>query len=70
MLYGYIIITYLIILLIGFAVGRRVGIKEGQNKAIEQLPIGLKLKYYSNKKCPICLNNESNRDFKHTYEEV
>ncbi|SDK49384.1 hypothetical protein [Natronincola ferrireducens] len=54
MLYGYILICCLIILLMGYSMGRRIGIKEGNEKAFSNTIISLKLDYYNNKSCPIC----------------
>lgn len=63
MLYGYILIVSLIIALIGYSVGRRIGIREGQAKAVNHAMIELKLDYYNNKKCPICLNSPTGKRY-------
>ncbi|AKL95380.1 hypothetical protein CACET_c19320 [Clostridium aceticum] len=57
MLHGYILISCLILLLIGYSIGRRVGIKEGDKRAVNHAVIQLKLDYYNHKKCPICSNH-------------
>lgn len=54
MLYGYIIILSFFVLLIGYATGRRVGIKEGYKRANVELPIILKQQLYESSICPIC----------------
>ncbi|SES69850.1 hypothetical protein SAMN05660297_00291 [Natronincola peptidivorans] len=59
MLYGYILIFYLVILLLGYSIGRRIGIEEGREKAINQTVIGLKIDYYNKKKCPICSSSKN-----------
>ncbi|AOY77167.1 hypothetical protein [Clostridium formicaceticum] len=59
MLYGYILISCLVLLLLGYSIGRRIGIKEGSKKARSHAVIELKLDYYHHKKCPICANNRA-----------
>jgi len=54
MLYGYIIILCLSMVLIGYAVGRRVGFKEGATKAKYTLPLDYKMIYLKENKCPVC----------------
>ncbi|SNR87953.1 hypothetical protein SAMN05446037_1001193 [Anaerovirgula multivorans] len=62
MLYGYILIACLTMVLLGYSIGRRIGIKEGRERAKNHAIIELKLDYYNNKKCPICLNNSVNKN--------
>ena len=61
MFYGYILIACLTVLLVGYSVGRRIGIKEGKKIAINRTIIELKADYYTDKKCPICLSNLINK---------
>ncbi|KAB3527249.1 hypothetical protein [Alkaliphilus serpentinus] len=58
MLYGYIIILSLFTLLLGYGIGRRIGLKEGYKKATVELPFILKEKLYENNICPICNRRE------------
>lgn len=54
MLYGYIIILCLIMVLAGYAVGRRIGIEDGLKKGRACLPIQYKMQYIKEDRCPIC----------------
>lgn len=63
MLYGYIIILCLIMVLLGYATGRRIGIKEGFQKGLCQVPLDLKLAYFETSKCPIC-TKEQGKNYK------
>ncbi|KAB3534037.1 hypothetical protein F8154_10180 [Alkaliphilus pronyensis] len=54
MLYGTVILIGLFMLLLGYIIGRKIGAKEGYQKALNHVPMELKLNLYENKKCPIC----------------
>lgn len=54
MLYGYLIIFSSLLLLIGYATGRRIGIKEGTKKGVAINSISSKLNSYYNDTCPLC----------------
>ncbi len=58
MLYGAIIIINLLILLIGYRLGRTVGSKEGYEKALSYIPLAMKIEYFKNNQCPICCKNQ------------
>lgn len=58
MLYGYMIIVFSLPLLIGYAVGRRVGIKEGFKKGLALSSISFKLESY-NDLCYFCKRNHN-----------
>jgi len=51
------IIIVSVLLLIGYATGRRVGIKEGMKKGMAQNSISFKLESYYNNICPLCRRN-------------
>jgi len=57
MLYGYLIIISSLLILIGYATGRRVGIKEGTKKGMALNSITFKLEGYYNDICPLCKRN-------------
>jgi len=48
------IIISCILILIGYATGRRVGIKEGTKKGMALNSISFKLESYNNDTCPLC----------------
>ncbi|SCZ01063.1 hypothetical protein [Alkaliphilus peptidifermentans] len=54
MLYGTIVIFGLLMVLLGYVIGRKIGQKEGFQKAMDYIPIALKIELYQKKKCPIC----------------
>ncbi|GAB6087872.1 hypothetical protein [Alkaliphilus crotonatoxidans] len=54
MLYGVMIIVNLIFLLLGYGFGRRVGNREGYNKALSYVPLQMKIDYFQHNQCPIC----------------
>ncbi len=54
MLYGYIIILSLLLILISYSYGRKIGNKEGYYKGISEIPLSLKLSYLQTNECPIC----------------
>ncbi|EOD01054.1 hypothetical protein [Caldisalinibacter kiritimatiensis] len=53
----YIIIS-IFIFLIGYALGRRVGIKEGFFIGVNTAPILLRIKMQKEGICPLCNNND------------
>lgn len=59
MLYGYIIIISSILILIGYSIGRRIGIKEGIEKGKSLNSILFKQKSYYSNTCPICKTNHN-----------
>lgn len=54
MLYGYIIILSLSMVLIGYSVGRRVGIREGAERTKHSLALDYKLLCLQQNQCPVC----------------
>ncbi len=54
MRYGLCFIGILLICLIAYAIGRRIGIKEGYLKGIAYAPLKMKEEAYASKKCPLC----------------
>lgn len=62
MLYGYIIIISSLLLLIGYSIGRRVGIKEGVEKGKTLNAIYSKQESYYTNICPMCKTNYINKD--------
>lgn len=47
-------IVVILVYLIGYSTGRRIGIKEGYSKGMVSAPILLRKKLYKSFKCPIC----------------
>jgi len=60
MLYGNMIIISSVFILIGYATGRRVGIKEGIKKGRALNSISFKLESYYKDICPLCKRNHIN----------
>ncbi|WP_041720773.1 hypothetical protein [Alkaliphilus metalliredigens] len=56
MLYGYILSYSLVLILMGYGVGRRFGVKEGLNKGLKRQRLIDKSYYFGHKQCPICLS--------------
>lgn len=54
MLYGIVVIISLFLILVGYSVGRRIGLREGFEKGLNYAPIMLRKEYYNTEKCPIC----------------
>lgn len=50
------LVIYLALGLIGYGIGRRVGLKEGYKRGIERSPLILRMKLLENGKCMICDN--------------
>lgn len=61
MLYGTIIIICLFMLLIGYSLGRRIGKKEGYEKALSYVPLALKIEYFQRNQCPICFKQQHHK---------
>ncbi|MDI3535025.1 MAG: hypothetical protein PWQ82_1390 [Thermosediminibacterales bacterium] len=51
---GILFIMYIFVLLIGFAAGRRIGIKQGFEIGIRYAPIELKKQMFESGLCPVC----------------
>lgn len=56
MIYGFICIFILVDFLLGYAIGRRNGIKEGFDKGLAYAPLKLREEVYQKYRCPICNN--------------
>ncbi|TCO79776.1 hypothetical protein [Marinisporobacter balticus] len=53
MKYGMVSIILLLIFLIGYAFGRRIGIKEGYERGMAYIPLKSKEKVYEDYSCPL-----------------
>ncbi|MCT4604972.1 MAG: hypothetical protein N4A64_02540 [Marinisporobacter sp.] len=60
MIYGIYSIIVLFIFLIGYAYGRRVGIKEGYEKGLAYSPLKIKEDVYNDFSCPLCTDKIDN----------
>lgn len=57
MKYGIITIMILLVFLIGYALGRRIGIKQGYERGIAYAPLKLKEEAYENYSCPLDISD-------------
>ena len=51
------LIIILFILLIGYSIGRRIGLKEGYTKGINEAPINIRKEILKSGLCPFCRKN-------------
>ncbi|QEK12170.1 hypothetical protein FQB35_07160 [Crassaminicella thermophila] len=62
MIYGIYSIIILSIFLLGYAIGRRIGIKEGYKKGVYYAPLKMREDVYNDHSCPLCNNQIDNKD--------